>query len=145
MSAEAETGATAYFATFAGRRRRFQLRLGEIEELERLCGAGIGEISLRLAGHRFRNSDVRETVRLGLEGGGLGEAEASALVGRYVDGRPLTDSIGIAAKVIEAAVAGIPDDDPGKHEAERSADQETSPPSSEPARPSDSPLETSGT
>lgn len=125
-----DTSRTAIDRDFAGRRRRFQLRLGEIGELERLCGVGIGAIQLRLAGHTFTNADVRETVRLGLEGGGAKPTEALAVVNRYVDGWPIGDNIGLAMEVLNACVAGVepPKDPPGKEMAE-GADPATSPPS----------------
>jgi hypothetical protein len=104
---EVDTSRTTVYEPFAGRRRKFQLRLGEIEELETLCRAGIGEIMVRLANHTFRLADVRETVRLGLQGGGLSEPEATALVMRHVDDTPVADHLQLAANILSAAVAGV--------------------------------------
>ncbi len=105
-----DTSRTTHYAAFAGRRRRFRLRLGQIEELERLAKAGIGEIMLRLAQHRFRAADIRETVRLGLEGGGLDEPSATALVMYHVDEAPISDHFQLASDVLSSAVSGIPSD-----------------------------------
>ncbi|HVL73319.1 MAG TPA: gene transfer agent family protein [Beijerinckiaceae bacterium] len=129
-----DTSRTAIDADFAGRRRRFQLRIGEIGELERLCGAGIGEIALRLQLHTFRAADVWEPIRLGLEGGGAGETEATALVVRY-QSQPIADYIGLAARIVDAALSGAPKPDakaarPGKAMAE--GVPATSPPSTSP-------------
>ena len=137
MSA-ADTSRTVLHAAFAGRRRRFCLRLGEIEDLERLCGAGVGEIMLRLSTHRFRVADIRETVRLGLQGGGASEPEATALVMGHFDKMPLAEHLQLAADILSAAVAGVPDD-PGNGTGARTDDPATSAPSSPPAPPSADP------
>lgn len=128
---EVDTSRTAHYAVFAGRRRKFELRFGEIEELERLAGAGIGEIVVRLGTHRFRQADIRETIRLGLVGGGLNEAEATAIVMYSVDGVPFGETIRLAADIMNALIKGIPDT--GKNAAEgASTDPATSPPSTSP-------------
>jgi hypothetical protein len=101
-------------ADFAGRRRKFELRLGEVEELERLCCAnsdtGVGAIMVRLASHQFKVADVRDTIRLGLVGGGLDETAAEALLRRHVDGRPLAQHMGLAMQIVEAFVNGLPNE-----------------------------------
>lgn len=97
-------------APFAGQGRTFRLRLGEVGELERLCNAGIGAIAMRLATHQFYNADVRETVRLGLQGGGLDEPTATALIMSAFDDRPLSAHIELAALIIKAYLDGIPDE-----------------------------------
>jgi hypothetical protein len=131
----ADTSRTAVYRPFAGRERKFQLRIGEIGELERLAGAGIGEIMVRLGSHRFKAADIRETIRLGLEGGGASEPEATALVMRSVDKNPLAEHLQLAADILSAAVTGIPDS-AGKDQAAGSDAPETSPPSMPPAPPS---------
>ncbi|MGL3208688.1 gene transfer agent family protein [Bradyrhizobium sp. BR 1433] len=95
---------------FAGRERTLRLRIGEVAELERLANAGIGAIMVRLATHQFYASDVREAIRLGLQGGGLTEPEATAIVMGSVDSKPLGEHIQLAADIIGAYVSGIPDD-----------------------------------
>lgn len=102
-----DTSRTALTRPFAGQSRRFQLRIGELGELERVCSAGIGEIMVRLAAHRFYHADIRETVRLGLEGGGMSEPEATALVMRYVDPAPLSEHIALAGRILNKAVSGV--------------------------------------
>lgn len=126
---------TAHTATFAGRARVFDLRIGEIGELETLCGAGVGAIYTRLGTLQFKHADMRETIRLGLIGGGLHPAEADMLTQRYVDLQPINDSLQLAADIMRAlfdgAAAATKDDDPG--EAKGSGGPATSPPSSPPA------------
>lgn len=74
---------------FGGERRKFALKIKQIDELQRLCGAGIGEIIARMHNHTFYVRDVYDTIRLGLIGGGEQDVVAFALCETYVDGRPL--------------------------------------------------------
>ncbi|MGX9983724.1 gene transfer agent family protein [Methylobacterium fujisawaense] len=115
----AETGSTLVTADFAGRPCRFQLRLREMAELERLCGAGIGAIFMRLGMHQFPHQDVWDAIRLGLEGSGLSGIAASALVLRYQDD-PLMDHLPLAGRIVAAAANGVPKaaDAAGNAEAE---------------------------
>lgn len=106
---------TTYWAAFAGQKRAFRLRLGEIEALEGLCRAGIGEIALRLVSQTYRLADVRETLRLGLMGGGMSEPSATALMMANFDSAPLGQYVEIAAFVLSAALVGVP---PPKPETE---------------------------
>lgn len=121
---------------FGGRDRIFRLRIGEIGELETLCGAGVGEVYLRVATQRYKLSDLRETIRLGLIGGGAQPGEADLLISRYVDGRPIGEYLQIAADILIALHNGASeaaketDDSEGK--ADGSGDPATSPPSSQP-------------
>jgi hypothetical protein len=128
---------THLYTDFAGQRRKFELTLGKVGELERLANAGIGEIMLRLAAHTFRLSDVRESIRLGLEGGGTPEPEATALIKHYVDGAPLADHLKLAGDIVGAFVNGMKadaqGDPPKKDEAEIGPGPATSPPSTKPA------------
>ncbi|MCJ2132450.1 gene transfer agent family protein [Methylobacterium sp. E-045] len=129
-----DTGRTVVDAPFAGQERRFQLRIGEIGELERLTGVGIGATFMRLGSHQFSVREVWDVIRLGLEGGGTSAVEATALVMRYQD-QPLMDFLPLAGRIIAAAVNGVP---PGKSETEgtgESLDPATSP-SSTPGAPS---------
>lgn len=130
---ESDTSRTMVRAPFGGRQRNFQLRLGEMSELERICNAGIGEIMARLATHRFSVNDIWESIRLGLEGGGASALEAEALVMRYhPPAYPIADFLSLAVKIVQAAVNGVPE---GNAETEGASDQgpATSPSSSEPA------------
>lgn len=128
---ESDTSRTTVRAAFAGRERNFCLRLSEMAELERLCGAGIGEIMARLATHRFTVNDIWEAIRLGLEGGGASAVEAQALVMRYHPPHyPLMDFADLAARIVQGAVSGVPK---GNDETEgKGLAPGTSPSSSEP-------------
>jgi len=124
----------------------FALKLKQIEELQRLCGAGLGEIAQRLlVERRWRVSDVVERIRLGVVGGGLPAVRARELVDTYVDGRPLADPrdpanpLATAQAIIMAAYFGVAEaaEEP-EGKAGAAADDETDGSTSRPstARPS---------
>lgn len=128
-------------------------RVREILQLEDKCGAGMGEIVQRLERGTWFLNDIRETIRLGLIGGGKTPEQAMKIVRLCVDGRPLSESILVARLILTAALVGVPDDPVGKMEAAEAAtgpeamDQASSiptaasaaPPSSESDKPSDGP------
>lgn len=96
----------------------FRLGIGELEELQEKCDRGPFEIMQRLAAGTWRVAEIRETLRLGLIGGGMPPMEALKLIKRYVDDRPLAHNIQHASAVILAAVLGAPDGEkPGKARA----------------------------
>lgn len=106
MTHEAKPNIT-HRAVFAGREYDFCLSSPEIvEELERLCRCGIGEIALRIGNLRFTKADIREPIRLGLMGAGLPAADATALVMFEVDPHPLDDNLQLAAEIVGARVWG---------------------------------------
>lgn len=77
--------------------------------LEEKIGIGIMELCSRLNSDFWRASDVRETIRLGLIGGGSDAAQAAALVQRYVDGNPsgIAPSVILASAIVNAVIFGI--------------------------------------
>jgi len=106
-------------ATFGDGRHCFQLRLGELEELQEKCDAGPPLILARLGAGQWRTGDVRETVRLGLIGGGMKPVEALALVERYLDQRPdWMENALLARGVLAAALIGVEDEALEKPEGE---------------------------
>lgn len=88
----------------------FRLALGNLRELQDKTGAGPMELLRRLSDGRWRVDDVRETLRVGLLGGGAKPAEASKLVERYVDERPRAESVPVAQAVLMFTLYGDPDD-----------------------------------
>lgn len=114
----------------------FRLPIDQLLELQERCGAGPVEILDRLCQRRWRVQDVRETIRLALIGGGMAPLEALARVKRYVDSRPLLESIEPAVAALGAALVGpVEDDAPGKQTAGAGQDGSPPPPSTEPAAP----------
>lgn len=97
---------------------RFRLALGELEELQEKTGVGPFMLMQRMITGEWRTQDVVQTLRLGLIGGGMPPADALRLVRRYVEQR--SDWLNNAASarlVIFAAVAGAPEEAPGKSDA----------------------------
>lgn len=111
----------------------FRLPIGQLRELQDKCDAGPMQILDRLMSRTWRVDDARETLRLGLIGGGMKPIEALVLTKRYVDefGHSLIDNAMAAQNVLMAALAGVKDDPVGKDQAEESqaTGDSTSPPS----------------
>lgn len=85
----------------------FRLPLKRIAELEEKCGAPVGAIWKRvcLTGD-YHATDLIETVRLGLIGGGLDPQEARKLIERYCDEWPLMEWHRHAIAILGACVEG---------------------------------------
>lgn len=105
----------------------FRLAIGQIEELQEKTDCGPYFLLNRLLNGTWRVHDARETIRLGLIGGGMTPADALKLVKRYVDDRPLLESVKPAAAILSAACIGAPDGEaPGKDKAARAKDRKPS-------------------
>lgn len=108
-----------------GKNYPFNLRMKELEELERIFGMGWGAIFQNLMLGTFKIAMLKDIPRLGLIGGGMGAVEAAELVDMYI-GRdrievplekgpnsPLNLSIAIAKHVMY----GMPEPSPGEAKA----------------------------
>lgn len=74
---------------------------------------------LRGIGGDWRIADVRETIRLGLIGGGTTPSDAFIQVSAYVDDVekfPLTDNVGLAAAILHHALTAPKGEEVGKLE-----------------------------
>lgn len=113
----------------------FRLPIGQVRELEEKCGLGVYEIYLRMAARQWRFDHLRETIRLGLIGGGMSPVEALKLVQRYVDERPFIESVEPALRILGAGLVGPEEDQPlgKKAEAAEHESASASPPSTETA------------
>lgn len=98
-------------------------KVGLILDLEQKCGAGIATIMTRLTTGNWALNDIRETVRLGLIGGGSTPERAMQAVRNHVDENPLTASVLLAYSIIEAVMVGVPDDPVGKKETDEGKEQ----------------------
>lgn len=99
---------------------RFRLGLGGIEELQEKTGRGPYVILQRLISGEWFIAELREPIRLGLIGGGLEPAKATALVKRYFDERPPLENMATAKAIMAAYLMGAPDGEkPGKAGAAR--------------------------
>lgn len=97
----------------------FRLAIGQLRELQDKTGCGPMELLRRMMAGTWRVDDARETLRLGLIGGGMKPPEALKLVQRYVDDRPLAESIMPAQAILMAAVFGELEEDKKPGEPER--------------------------
>lgn len=88
----------------------FRLAIGELQELERKTDAGPLELYDRLIARKWHVADLREIHRNGLIGGGMAPPDAMKLVRRYVDERPLMESVSTAQAILLSALLGPPDD-----------------------------------
>lgn len=85
-------------AFFGDRERDFSLTPHLIPELERLSGKGIGAIIDDI--RRLSYSEMANTVRLGLIGGGAHPKEAADLLQVYVGAHPLGELLLLAQAVL---------------------------------------------
>lgn len=117
----------------------FRLAIAQLRELQDKTGVGPATLFDRMASRAWRVDDLRETIRLGLIGGGMEPLEALALVRRYVDERPLLESVEPSFRILMAALVGQADDQVGNGEAENPP-QETTPVSGSPSSTGPVPL-----
>jgi hypothetical protein len=92
----------------------FRLPLKQLRELQDKTDCGPEALYERIRSGKWMVADLRETIRLGLIGGGMDEVAASKLVRQYFDGGPLLKHKPTAAAIVLAALLGPPDDPVGK-------------------------------
>lgn len=111
---------------FADGTYAFRLAIGELEELQEKTGVGPYALLRRLLANDWLIEDVRQTIRLGLIGGGHEPVASKRLVERYVDQRSdwLNNAM-LAQAIVSAALVGAPEELPGK-ESEPEATSEGS-------------------
>lgn len=97
---------TAHVAFFGDNTYRFHLNDAVLEELERITGAGVGTLFLRLVASQFHIGDLTAIIRLGLIGGGMDPKRAQELVSTYAANAPLDQIFPLALDVLTARWAG---------------------------------------
>ncbi|MFC3209200.1 gene transfer agent family protein [Aquamicrobium soli] len=101
----------------------FRLGLAEIEELEASCDMSVfllhAAVSADLPFAKLKH--LTETIRLGLIGGGMVPVSALMLVKRYVEERPLHESVAIAGAILRAAIERVHTSDLGDPSGEAEA------------------------
>lgn len=102
---------------------KFRLGLGEIRELQEKTKVGPRRLWMRIRSGEWFVDDLREAIRLGLIGGGMEPVNATKLVRRYVDARPLAESVEPSMKILTAMLVGVPDDPVGKTQAAEDANK----------------------
>lgn len=118
----------------------FALKGKQIEHLEKVCDAPIGQIAARLFSRMPGYKDVRETVLQGLVGGGTPPVVAAQLMATYFDGQPLdaandpSSPLKTAVAIMQAAWFGVPElvDKSGEAPAGSDPVNEPTSPASEP-------------
>jgi hypothetical protein len=101
---------TTYQAFLGDSEYPFRITPPLILELEAKCGAGIGAICHRVFHRQFQQSDITETIRLALVGGGLPPKRAAELIAAYVADRPLSETYPLASKILERHWFGNPNE-----------------------------------
>lgn len=93
----------------------FRLAYGQIAELQEKTGCGPQVLLQRVIDGTWKVEDLRETIRIGLIGGGVDPLKALDLVRRYVEQRPFAESVLPARAIIGAALFGVEGEEwPGK-------------------------------
>lgn len=104
----------------------FDLTPAMITELERKAGIGIGALCTRVFRSDFHLADLTETIRLALIGGGKSPQEAHVLVSTYTTGRPISEFLPVALRILEHVYFGTStetEDDDQDNEKEPAADE----------------------
>lgn len=114
--------------TWAGGEHYFRLNIGLLRALQQRCNAGPQHILNRLTSGEWFVDDVVETVRLGLEGGGLTKRDARSLASKHIEDRPITLSVITARLILMSALYSEDEDDSvGEAQGEAAATPPTSP------------------
>lgn len=89
-------------------RHPFCLPIGQVRELEEKRGVGSLTLARRISNGDWFFDDLRETIRLGLIGGGKTPVEALKLVEQYIDVRPPAENVPTAYAILLAFINGVP-------------------------------------
>lgn len=97
-----------------GGEHTFDLRLGELQALQDACDAGPEFILNRIMAGQWRHSDLFDTIRLGLIGGGMERSAAMKVTRDAFDRHGLVAFKITASSILGQALYGVPDDPVGK-------------------------------
>lgn len=86
------------------------LRISELITLQEKTGVGPAALFRRLMGGDWLVTDVTETIRIGLIGGGMSHKDAFDLVNRVVTAGNLMDNQIVAMTALHAALFGPAED-----------------------------------
>lgn len=111
---------------WADEEHTFRLGLKEIRELQEHKHIGVGPLALfkRIEAGEWKIDDLRETIRLGLIGGGMKPEMALKKVRRYVDDFPKVMSVEPALTILGAFLVGDPVEPVGKRSAVKDVNEE---------------------
>jgi len=82
----------------------FRLAYGQWLELQEALNCGPLELYVNLLQRKWRVQHLREIVRIGLIGGGTTPPDALRLVKRYVEERPIIESVQLALEIVAASL-----------------------------------------
>lgn len=105
---------TPVLMTWPGGEHPFRLALAQLEGLQQKTDAGPEWLLMRLQTGQWAATDIFETLRFGLIGGGMGDGEAGKTVRDAFDRHPLIEFKVPALNVLMAALYGPADDPAGK-------------------------------
>lgn len=103
--------------TWVGGEHSFELKIGQLRALQDACDAGPSLILERLTSGRWLVDDVIQTIRFGLEGGGMEKSEARKLTRMHVEEEPLLQHVPVAQAILISSLVGPEEDETGKSEA----------------------------
>ena len=107
---------------WAGGEHPFYLGIGQLRAIEQRCDAGCAIVMMRLIGAQWKIDDVVATLRLGLIGGGMKEAEAQKTIEAALDiASPYALAVPAADLLRRFLMWEGEDDQPGESEAGRRA------------------------
>lgn len=122
-------------------RYNFRLDIAHVEKLEEELKVGSIVVLNRLLTFSCFIPDIRETIRLGLIGGGMDPIKARKFVDEHFVAGKILEHVGVASIVLGTAINGASDEPVGNavaaEEAETTVSQTAgspSPPSTEPAQ-----------
>jgi hypothetical protein len=96
----------SHYGFLGDREYSFTLTAPLVLELERCTNTGIGALCERVFKRQFSQSDLSETIRLALIGGGETPKRAAELIASYVTDRPITEFYPIARDILLARWLG---------------------------------------
>jgi hypothetical protein len=89
---------------FADGTYSFRLAYGQWLELQEALNCGPLELYVNLLQRKWRVQHLREIIRIGLIGGGTTPTDALRLVKRYVEDRPIIESVQLAIEIVAASL-----------------------------------------
>lgn len=95
-------------AFFGDAEYNFRITPSLVIELEHKTGVGIGALCSRVFAKQFAQSDIHETIRLALIGGGAAPERAASMVASYVVDHPLSESYPLAVAILDDLWFGQP-------------------------------------
>ena len=99
---------TSHQTFFGDAEYSFRLTAPLIIELERATGTGIGALCARLFAKQFSQTDITETIRLALIGGGTDPKRAVQIIASYAVDRPLSEIYPLAVAILDDLWFGQP-------------------------------------